>query len=181
MVQVERPEVVGEDPVWRQVVRRHVEEALDRLGVQVEQQEPVGARERDEVRDQLRRDRLARLRLAFLARVPVVGDDRGHPSRRGPAQRVEDDEQLHQVLVHRWAGGLDHEYVVTAHRVFDLDVDLAIREAAQAGVGERHVELLGDELRQPGIGAAADQLQRAPRGGLLAGVFDRGRQSAYHS
>jgi len=40
-VQVQRPQVVGEDAEGREVVGWDVEEALDRLGVQVEQQEAV--------------------------------------------------------------------------------------------------------------------------------------------
>ena len=60
---------------------------------------------------------------------------------RCAAESVEDYEKLHQVLVHGRAGGLDHEHVVTAHRVLDLDVDLPVREPAHAGVRQGDAEL----------------------------------------
>ena len=138
----------------REMVGRHVEEALDGLGVQVEQQQAVGAGQRDEVGNQLGRDRLPRLRLAFLARVSVVRNHRGHPPGGGPAQRVEDDEQLHQVLVDGRARGLDHEHVVTAHRVLYLDVDLPVGEMTEPGIRELDVEDLGNPPRQDRVGPA---------------------------
>src|SRR6266851_4529479 len=80
VLQVQSEEVFGDDPMRREVVGRHVEEAFDGLGVEVEQQQPVGAGERDEVGDQLGGYRFAGLGLALLARVAVVGDDGRHPS-----------------------------------------------------------------------------------------------------
>jgi hypothetical protein len=67
---------------------------------------------------------------------------------RRPPQRVEQDEELDQVLVDRRARGLHDEHVVAAHRVLDLDVDLPVREPVDPGVGERDADLLGDEARQ---------------------------------
>src|SRR5207245_810506 len=106
---------------------------------------------------------------------------RGPPAGRGAAQRVEDDEQLHQVLVDRRARGLDHEHVVAAHRVLDLDVDLAVREVAQAGIGELDVKDLGDTAGELRVGAARDQLQLAPRRSVSPGVLDRGLQPPYQA
>ena len=45
-------------------------------------------------------------------------------------------QQLHQVLVGRRAGRLDHEDVARAHVLLDLDVDLAVGEAADLGLAE---------------------------------------------
>ena len=154
--------MIGQDLVRGELVGGDVEEAFDRFGVQVEQQQAVGARQRDEVRDQLGCDRFARPRLALLARVAVVGDDRRHPAGRRAPQRVQEDEELHQVLVDGMAGGLHHEHVVAAHRVLDLDVDLAVREPAHARIGERHRQLPRDQLRQLAVGAPTDQLERTP-------------------
>src|SRR5665213_1265609 len=148
--------------------------------MQVEEEEAVGARERDEVRDELRRDGLARLRLALLTRIAVIGHHGGDPAGRRAAQRVQDDEQLHQVLVHRRAGGLDHKHVVAPHRVLDLDVDLAVGEPPKAGVGERNLKHLGDALRQDRVRGAAQEFEGAPRGGLLPGVLNGCGQSANH-
>src|SRR5439155_7975029 len=143
------------------------------------QQQAVRAGEGDEVRDELGRDRLARLGLALLAGVTVVGDHGRDPSGRGATQRVQDDEQLHQVLVHRRARRLDHEHVVSAHRVLDLDVDLAVGEMAQARIGQLNVEDLGDPGGQLRVGAAGDELELAPGRGLRPGELDRGLKPPY--
>ncbi len=62
-------EVLDEERQRRHVVDRDVEEALDLSGVQVHGQHAVGAGELEHVGDQARGDRLARARLAVLARV----------------------------------------------------------------------------------------------------------------
>ena len=102
------PRAVVDDHRRReQVVHRDVEEPLDLRLVQVHRQHPVGARRAQQVGDQLGRDRHARLVLAVLPGVAVIGHDRGDAGGRRPAERVDHHQQLHQVLVHRdwtWAG-----------------------------------------------------------------------------
>ena len=61
--------------------------------------------------------------------------------RRGAAEGVEHQQQLHEVVVHRRAGRLDDEDVATADVLGDLDHDLAIAEAAHFGLAERHAEM----------------------------------------
>src|SRR3546814_12383355 len=73
--------------------------ALDLPGVQVDREHAVGARGGDEVGNELRRDRGARAGFAVLPRIAEIGNDRGDALRRGAAQRVVDDEQLHQIVV----------------------------------------------------------------------------------
>ena len=171
----------GQDLLRRQVVGRDVEEALDGGGMEVEQEQPVGTGEGDDIGDQLGRDRLAGLRLALLAGVAVIGDDGGHPPRGRAPEGVQDDEELHQVLVDRVAGRLNHEDVVAPHRALDLDVDLAVRVAGDPRVGKRHADLSRDLLGQVAVGVAGDQLQGTPGRRLLAGVLDSGRHSSDHA
>ena len=84
-----------------------------------------------EVGDELRGDRRARRDLAVLARVAVVRDDRGDAPRRRAAQRVDHDQELHQVGVRGRARRLEHEAVDAAHVLLDLDADLAVAERAR--------------------------------------------------
>ena len=49
---------------------------------------------------------------------------------RRALQRIDHDQQFHQVLVGRGAGGLDDEDVAGADVLLDLDVDLAVGETA---------------------------------------------------
>jgi hypothetical protein len=94
------------------VVDRDVEEALDLIGVQIHGQHAIGTRGTDHLRHQPGGDRHARgARTAVLPRIAEVGDDRGDALRRGPAQRVDHHQQLHQIVVGRRAGRLHHEHV----------------------------------------------------------------------
>ncbi len=47
-----------------------------------------------------------------------------------PPQRIQRDQQLHQVVVRRVGGGLDHEHVLAADVLLDLDEHLHVGEAA---------------------------------------------------
>ena len=144
-----------------QVVGRDVEEALDLAGVQVERHDAVGAGAGDQVGDELGRDRRARARFAVLPGVAEIGDHRGDAARRRAAQRVDDDQQLHQVVVGRKRRRLDHEDVGAAHVLLDLDEDLHVGEAPHHGLGQRGLEIGGDRLGELGIGVAGDELDRS--------------------
>ena len=113
-----------------QIVGRNVEEALDLAGVQIDRQHPVGAGAGDEIGDELGRDRRARPGLSVLPRIAEIGDDRRDALRRGAPQRVDHDEQLHQIVVRRIGCRLDDEGVAAAHVFENFDEDLEIGEAA---------------------------------------------------
>jgi hypothetical protein len=141
-----------------EIVGRDVEEALDLPGVQVERHHPVGAGVRDQVCDQLRRDRRARSGFAILPRVAEIGDHRRDAPRRRPPQRVGDDQQLHQMVVGGERSGLDDEAVRAAHVLLDLDEDLHVGEASHHGLGQWRLEVFGDALGKSGIRIAGDEL-----------------------
>src|SRR5215472_8881863 len=69
---------------------------------------------------------------------------------------------------------------MAAHRVFDLHVDLAVREAPQSRVGERHTEHVGDAGGKVGVGRTGDQLELAPGRGRLADVLHGSLQPPDH-
>src|SRR6266446_3169087 len=127
------------------VVDRHVEEALDLAGVQVDRQHARGAGGGDQVGHQLGADRHARRDLPILTGVAVVGYHRRDAPRRRPFEGVEHQEQLHQVVVAGRAGGLDHEHIAAAHVLGDLDLHLAVDVAA-------------DRLRQRAVRAPREYL-----------------------
>ena len=82
---------------------------------------------------------------------------RGDPLGRGAAQRVDADQQFHQIVVGREAGRLEHEHVLAADVLVDLDEHLLVGEAAHAGVGQRHLEIVGDRPRQRQVAVAGQQ------------------------
>ena len=142
-----------------QVVHRDVEEALDLVGVQVHSQHPVGPRPGDQVGHQLGGDGVTGLGLAILPGVAKVGDDGGDPAGAGPPEGVDHDQQLHQVVVHRGAGGLHHEHVGAPDRLIDGDEVLPVGEGAGLGVAQGDAELLADALGQGPVGAAGKNFQ----------------------
>src|ERR1700686_5326845 len=140
---------------------------------------PPGSGELAAVRHQLGADRIGRLGLLLLALVPVVRDHRGDARRRGTAQRVEDDEQLDQVVADGMARRLHQEDVVAANRLADLDVELTVREARDLALGELHADLSGDSLAELGVAAAREQQQLAV--GVGVGHDWGGRLAAHPS
>src|SRR6184192_1702174 len=148
------------------VVHRDVEEALDLLRVQVDRQQPVDARAREHVGDQLRRDRRARaLDAPVLARVAEVRHHRGDTRGRGAPAGIHHHEQLHETFVRWRAGRLHDEYVASAHVLHELDVDLSVAEAPDVDAPERGLEALCDVLRQRRVRIACEQRER------VAGTF----------
>ena len=112
----------------------------------------------EQVRHELRGDRDAALVLAVLAGVAVVGDDGRDARGAGPLEAVEQDEQLHQVLVDRRAGRLDDVHVPAAHVLVDADGDLAVGEVVERDLAERVAEAVGDLVGEGEVGPAAEDL-----------------------
>ncbi len=139
-----------------EIVGRDVEEALDLPGMQVERQHPVGAGDGDHVGDELGRDRRARARFAVLAGIAVIGDDGGDAARRGALQRIERDQQLHQIVVRGIGRRLDHEHVLAAHVLVHLDEHFHVGEAPHARVGERQFQIRRNSLGQRPIAVARE-------------------------
>jgi len=107
--------------------------------MEVERQHPVGAGVGDQVGNELGRDRRAGSRFAVLPGVAEIRHHRGDAARRGAAQRIDDDQQLHQVVVGRIRRRLDHEDVGAADVLLDLDEDLHVGEAPHHRLRQRGV------------------------------------------
>ena len=106
--------------------------------MQIERQHAVGARAGDEVGDKLGGNRRARPGFAILPRITEIGDHSRDAARRRAAQRVDDDQQLHQVIVGRKRGRLNDENVGAAHVFLDFDENLHVGETADHGLGQRN-------------------------------------------
>ncbi len=82
-------------------------------------------------------------------------------------QRIDHDEQLHQVVIRRIGRRLDDEGVPPAHVLEDFDEDLEVGEAADMAAGQRFAEIGGDRLGQRPVGIAGQNLHLAGHGPLL--------------
>ncbi len=107
-----RLKVINEKSEGRQLVNGDGKKALKLLGVQVEGDDPVGACRLDQIGDQARRDRDARLILFVGAAIAVERHHDRDAARRVALQRVDEDQQLHQVIVDRRGGRLDQKNVL---------------------------------------------------------------------
>ena len=149
-------EVLQQDGHGEDVVDGEVEEALDLAGVQLEGEDAVDAGGLDEVSEQAGRDGDARVALAVLARVAVVGDDGGDALGRGAREGVREEQQLHDVVVDRRGRRLDDEDVLAAHGVVDGHARLAIREGGDGRRGERQAQVRGDLARERAVRRAGE-------------------------
>ncbi len=143
----------------KQVIHRDVEEALNLRRVQIDEQRAVGAGGGQQVGNQLGADGHARAVLAILPGVSVVRNHHRDAGRRGALQRVNHHQQFHQVLIHRVAGRLNHEYVYAADVLEQLEINLAVGEALQLGLAHRNPDVPADLLGQRTVGSSAEQLE----------------------
>ena len=153
------PEVAHQHRAGEQVVHRDIEKSLNLRRVQIDQQRPVRAGRAQQVRHQLGRNRDARPVFAVLPCVAVVRHHHRNASGRCALQRVDHDQQLHQMLVHGVACGLYQKHIHAANILQQLKVHLAIGEALQLGLAQRHADKLADLLAQCAIGRSAKNLE----------------------
>ena len=134
--------------------------------MQVHGQHAVHTHGLQQVGHDLGRDRHARgTRTAVLAGVAVVGDD-GLDALGGSAlERVYHDEQFHQVVVGRGAGGLDDEDITCAHVLLDFHRDFAVGETAYLDFAQGGAQALDHFFGKTGVGVAGeDEEVRGGRG-----------------
>ena len=73
-------------------------------------------------------------------------------------QGVHHHQHLHQVGIHRHAGGLHDKAIGAAHVFEDLQADFAVREALEPDHAQFEAELLANLLGQRGVGGAGENL-----------------------
>jgi hypothetical protein len=93
-------------------------------------------------------------RAAVLAGVAEIRDDGADTLGRGALERVDHDQQFHQVVVGGGAGGLHDKHVTGAYVLIDLNGNFAIREAAYRGSAQLDVQMGGNFLGHHGVGIA---------------------------
>ena len=110
-------------------------------GVEIHGQHAGSAGTGDHVGHELGRDGRARAGLAVLPGIAEIRDHRGDALGGGPLQRVDDDQEFHQVVVGGERGRLHHEHVLAADILLDLDEDFHVVEALDHRLGHRRVQV----------------------------------------
>ena len=131
MGQLQVPEVFDQHRRAVQVIHGHVEVALNLRRVQIQRKGPACARRFEQVGHELRGDRNARLVFAILPRVAVIRQHRGNAPSRRALKRVNHQQQLKQVVIHRVMARLHNKDVRTADVFQNLEINLAITETPQ--------------------------------------------------
>ncbi len=146
-------EVLVQNGSGVEVVHGHVKESLDLSGVQVHGQHPVGAGPRDQVGDQLGRDRDPAFVFTILSSVSVVGHHGRDAFGTGSLAAFDHDQQFHQVIIDRGAGGLDQEDVAAADILQDLARRFSVGEISQRDLTGGQSQVAADPLRQRFVGS----------------------------
>ena len=126
------------------MIHRDIKKSLQLRRMQVHNQRPVRARRGQQIGHQLRRNRTARLVFSVLPRVTKIRHHRRDAPRRRPLQRVDHQQQLHQMLVHRTARRLNHEDIAAAHVLLNLNVTLAVAKPNHLRLPALHPEKVAD-------------------------------------
>jgi hypothetical protein len=122
--------------------------------MKIQTQNPIRARRHDHVREQLGPYRHSRLVLSVLPRVSVVRHHARDTRRRCPACRVDQEQQLHDVVGRRICR-LHDEDVVPSDVLIDADENLAVGEAGDRRLAKRNIQrsrYLNAQFRVPGPG-----------------------------
>src|SRR5215472_9043344 len=82
-----------------------------------------------QIRDQRGTDRTVAAETALLPRVTKIGCYCGYMIGPGAAARVRDEKQLHQALVERRSGRLNHENVAGSQVFLNLYAPLPVRRS----------------------------------------------------
>ncbi len=144
------PKVIHQHRRSEQMIHRDIEKSLQLRRMQIHNQRPVRPRGGQQIGHQLRRNRTARLVLAVLPGIPEVRNHRRDAPRRSALQRIDHQQQLHQVLVHRTARRLHHEHIGAAHVLLNLDVTLAVAKPDHLRLPARASQEIG-RLHRPGV------------------------------
>ncbi len=94
------------------------EKSLNLSGVQIKGDIAVSAGDFDHIRNQAGCDGNSRQILLVGSGVCEIWNNCGDSPGRIQPQRLQHDQQFHQVAVHWWSAGLDYIYILAAHAFF---------------------------------------------------------------
>ena len=139
------PNPTRDGGLTRQVIHRHVEEALNLACVQVNCNDMLCSSGGDHVCNHLGGDGSAALILLVLARVWERRNDGSDAARGGRLACRQNDQKLHETVVRVHIGRvtrLDHEHVLVTHRGADADINRLVGELSADTLGDRDAKSL---------------------------------------
>ncbi len=139
-----------------QIVGRDIEEPLNLACVQFQRQNTVGPRRRNHIGHQLGGDRRPSTGFAILARIAEIRQHRRDPPCGTAFQRIDRNQQFHQVVVRGIGRGLHHKHIFAADVFKNFDKNLHIGEATDAGLGHGNAQIGRNGVGKRAIGVTTD-------------------------
>ena len=149
-------EIIDEGGAAKQMVQRNIEEALDLSGMEVHGQNAVGTGGGDHVGHQLCGDGVTALGLAVLTGVAKIGDNRSDTTGAGTAASIDHNQQFHQMVVNRLAGGLDQKNVGATNGFFQRNGSFTVGKGLDGAFAQVNAQLLANRFGKFGIGVTAE-------------------------
>jgi len=127
-------------------------------GVEIDRQNARCPGNRDQIGDQLGGNRCAGAGLAILPGIAEIGHHSRDPLGRRAPQRIDTDQQLHQIVVCRCRCRLQHEHILAAHILVNFDKNLFVGKAPDRGRCQRDFQIAGNLFGKPRIAVSGQQL-----------------------
>ena len=142
------------------MIHGNIEKALNLLRVQIHGQHAVHPGGDQQIGHQFGGDGHAGLVFAVLARVTIKRHDRRDAHGAGPAQGVNHDEQLHQIMVRGRRGRLNDENVFAADIFLDFHKGFTVGERGDVAVAEFAANVFADGAGQRLVRRAGKDFHR---------------------
>jgi hypothetical protein len=123
--------------------------------MKVEGDDSLEAGDSQQVRDQPSANRFPPVCPAILTRISEVGNYAGKTRCTCPPAGVSEEEQFHQVTVHRRTGRLNHVDVAAAHTFFYFCVQLGVGKTVQNRAADSGSEPFGDSVGKRRVSGAS--------------------------
>ena len=141
-----------------QIINRNIKETLNLSGMQFHCQHAVNARRRDQIGNQLGGNRRTAPRLAVLPRIAEIRDHGSNTTCRPTTQRINRDQQFHQIVIGRETCRLQDENILAAHVLKNFRKHFHVCEPFDTGLGQRAIQRLCDSIGKRTVGVTGDQL-----------------------
>ncbi len=141
------------------MIHRNIEISLNLRRVQIQRQHTAGAGCLQQIRNQLRRNRDPWPVLTILPCIRVIRNHRRDPPCRGPLERINHQQQLHQIEIDGRAARLHHKHIRAAHIFQNLIPRLAVAELPVLRLAQRYAHELANGFGQRQIRSTAEDLE----------------------
>jgi len=144
--------------ISRQRIPRNIEKSLDLSGMQIHQNIAIRAGHFDHIGHQFGCDRHARLIFLIGPGIAKIRDDRRNAGGGIQLERLNQNQQLHQIAMNRSGSGLNHIAILAPNAASQLNKKIFIGELDDLSLAQRDPDIIRDFLCERFTTGAAEQL-----------------------